>query len=88
MGCPEGFDPAASDGLGLQIVRTLVTSELGGSLYMPPPPARATGTEAVLTLPGSRTPAPLNARQPRGRPGKSRTGLEAVVVRSCGRRRA
>src|SRR5215210_1129248 len=40
-GLPEGFDPAASDGLGLQIVRTLVTSELGGNLAMFSPPARA-----------------------------------------------
>ncbi len=56
-GLPEGFDPVASDGLGLQIVRTLVTSELGGSLAMTSPPsARAdgpTGTEVVLILPGA-----------------------------------
>jgi two-component system, sensor histidine kinase PdtaS len=56
-GLPEGFDPAASDGLGLQIVRTLVASELGGSLAMtspPSPPAGGrTGTEVVLTLPGA-----------------------------------
>src|SRR5206468_4288966 len=32
QGLPQGFDPETSDGLGLQIVRTLVTSELGGSL--------------------------------------------------------
>ena len=30
-GLPPGFDPAASTGLGLQIVRTLVTSELHGT---------------------------------------------------------
>jgi two-component sensor histidine kinase len=57
QGLPEGFDPAASDGLGLQIVRTLVTSELGGSLAMTSPPLRPaagrTGTEVVLTLPGA-----------------------------------
>jgi two-component sensor histidine kinase len=56
-GLPEGFDPAASDGLGLQIVRTLVTSELGGSLAMTSPPSQRaggrTGTEVVLTLPGA-----------------------------------
>jgi two-component sensor histidine kinase len=56
-GLPEGFDPAASDGLGLQIVRTLVASELGGSLAMTSPPPRPahgrTGTEVVLTLPGA-----------------------------------
>jgi len=54
-GLPEGFDAAASDGLGLQIVRTLVVSELGGSLTMTSPPATAAGqlgTEVVLSLPG------------------------------------
>jgi two-component sensor histidine kinase len=53
QGLPEGFDPDTSDGLGLQIVRTLVTSELGGSLAMGTPPGRASGTEVVLTLPGA-----------------------------------
>ena len=63
-GLPPGFDPATSDGLGLQIVRTLVTSELGGSLTISSPrPAVAgavpgegpggPGTEAVLVLPGA-----------------------------------
>ncbi|UOY01351.1 sensor histidine kinase [Blastococcus sp. PRF04-17] len=50
-GLPAGFDPAGSDGLGLQIVRTLVTSELGGTLTMQVPAGQA-GTEAVLTIPG------------------------------------
>src|SRR5215217_4011189 len=36
-GLPPDFDPAASTGLGLQIVRTLVTSELHGSLTMGAP---------------------------------------------------
>ena len=54
-GLPEGFDPAASDGLGLQIVRTLVASELGGSLDMGTPDGQA-GTEVVLTLPGAGLP--------------------------------
>jgi two-component sensor histidine kinase len=59
-GLPEGFDAAASDGLGLQIVRTLVTSELGGSLHMttpaePPGPGRP-GTEVVLDVPGAGRP--------------------------------
>ena len=52
-GLPAGFDPAASDGLGLQIVRTLVTSELGGTLRMGTPEG-ARGTEAVLDLPVGR----------------------------------
>jgi two-component sensor histidine kinase len=56
-GLPEGFDPAHSDGLGLQIVRTLVISELGGALHAttpaePPGPGRP-GTEVVLELPGA-----------------------------------
>ncbi len=59
-GLPENFDAAASDGLGLQIVRTLVTSELGGSLTMTSPPAPTEdgrpGTEVVLTIPGAGLP--------------------------------
>jgi two-component system, sensor histidine kinase PdtaS len=51
-GLPDGFDPADSDGLGLQIVRTLVASELGGSLTMGSPDDQP-GTEVVLTLPGA-----------------------------------
>jgi two-component system, sensor histidine kinase PdtaS len=53
QGLPEGFDPELSDGLGLQIVRTLVTSELGGSLAMGTPAGQPSGTEVVLTLPGA-----------------------------------
>ena len=56
---PEGFDPVTSEGLGLQIVRTLVTSELGGSLAMTSPPATGAGqhgTEAVLTIPEAGRP--------------------------------
>src|SRR5215218_7713435 len=60
QGLPEGFDAAGSDGLGLQIVRTLVTSELGGSLSMTSPSAHLAdghpGTEAVLSLPGAGLP--------------------------------
>jgi two-component sensor histidine kinase len=55
-GLPPGFDPAASTGLGLQIVRTLVTSELHGTLEMGPPANGDPGTEAVLTLPGAGRP--------------------------------
>jgi two-component sensor histidine kinase len=51
-GLPEAFDLAGSDGLGLQIVRTLVVSELGGSLIMGTPTDQP-GTEAVLVLPGA-----------------------------------
>jgi two-component sensor histidine kinase len=45
-----------SRGLGLQIVRTLVTSELGGSLRMGAPAGAGSGTEVVLTLPGAGRP--------------------------------
>jgi two-component sensor histidine kinase len=55
-GLPPGFDPAASTGLGLQIVRTLVTSELHGTLEMGPPAGGGPGTEAVLSLPGAGRP--------------------------------
>jgi two-component sensor histidine kinase len=55
-GLPPGFDPAASTGLGLQIVRTLVTSELHGTLAMGAPEGGGPGTEAVLTLPGAGRP--------------------------------
>ena len=54
-GLPVGFDPSVSEGLGLQIVRTLVVSELGGSLHMGVPPG-GRGTEVVLTLPGAGLP--------------------------------
>ncbi len=52
-GLPQGFSLEASDSLGLQIVRTLVESEMRGSIRL----ARrrgiddGPGTEAVLTLP-------------------------------------
>jgi two-component sensor histidine kinase len=55
-GLPDGFDSVTSEGLGLQIVRTLVMSELGGSLEMTSPPTAPAdgrrGPEVVLTVPG------------------------------------
>jgi two-component sensor histidine kinase len=48
-GLPEGFDLATSTRLGLQIVRTLVSGELGGELHLAPREPR--GTRAVLTVP-------------------------------------
>jgi len=54
-GLPEEFDPSAGQGLGLQIVRTLLVSELGGSLAMGVPPGER-GTEVVLTLLGAGLP--------------------------------
>jgi two-component system, sensor histidine kinase PdtaS len=48
-GIPDGFDVERSDGLGLQIVRTLLESELDSGLQLRPRPGG--GTEAVIRLP-------------------------------------
>jgi two-component sensor histidine kinase len=48
-GLPKGFSLERSNGLGLQIVRTLVESELRGSLSMKQ--RSRGGTEAVLRVP-------------------------------------
>jgi two-component sensor histidine kinase len=48
-GLPDGFSLEASDRLGLQIVRTLVSAELDGSLHMQA--ATAGGTDVVLRVP-------------------------------------
>ncbi|MHC1559401.1 sensor histidine kinase [Actinomycetospora sp. C-140] len=48
-GLPETFSLERATGLGLQIVRTLVDSELDGSLSMRP--AESEGTRAVLRVP-------------------------------------
>jgi len=48
-GLPEGFDLATSKRLGLQIVRTLVSAELGGQLLLEP--AEPRGTRAELRVP-------------------------------------
>ncbi len=48
-GLPEGFSLEKSDSLGLQIVRTLVSAELDGTLGMRQAPAR--GTDVVLRVP-------------------------------------
>jgi two-component sensor histidine kinase/PAS domain-containing protein len=50
-GLPDGFDPAESDRLGLQIVRTLAESELSGRLDIDRRPAG--GTIARLRLPAA-----------------------------------
>jgi two-component sensor histidine kinase len=49
VGLPADFDLDSTTSLGLQIVRTLVVSELGGRLRISPRPGG--GTEAVLDLP-------------------------------------
>jgi two-component sensor histidine kinase len=48
-GLPEGFDAQRDSHLGLQIVRTLVEGELGGTFTMVPAPDG--GTRAVFDLP-------------------------------------
>ena len=49
VGLPADFDLDSTTSLGLQIVRTLVVSELGGRLRIVPRPDG--GTEAVVDLP-------------------------------------
>jgi two-component sensor histidine kinase len=49
VGLPEGFDPHRSGNLGLQIVRTLVEGELGGTFDMVPASGR--GTRVILDVP-------------------------------------
>ncbi|WP_170842989.1 sensor histidine kinase [Streptomyces oceani] len=48
-GLPEGFDMRQAGNLGLQIVRTLVEGELGGTFDMVPAPER--GTRVLFDLP-------------------------------------
>jgi len=52
LGLPEGFALEQAGGLGLEIVRTLVDAELGGSLSVRP--ADGGGTDARLRLPVTR----------------------------------
>jgi len=57
-GLPDGFSVEKSDRLGLQIVRTLVSAELDGSLHMQD--ARDGGTDVVLRVPiGRRARVPI-----------------------------
>ena len=53
-GLPDGFSLEKSDRLGLQIVRTLVSAELDGSLGMHDVPTG--GTDVVLRVPIGRLP--------------------------------
>jgi len=55
-GLPDGFVLEGSTRLGLQIVRTLVVSELGGSISMQPREG-GTGTAVVLDVPVPELPA-------------------------------
>ena len=51
--CRRSFDPQRAGNLGLQIVRTLVVGELGGTFDMLPAPAG--GTRVVLDVPVDNT---------------------------------
>jgi two-component sensor histidine kinase len=50
VGLPDGFGAEASDRLGLQIVRTLVSAELAGTVALRSRPD-GPGTDAVVTMP-------------------------------------
>jgi two-component system, sensor histidine kinase PdtaS len=50
VGLPPGFDLDESSSLGLQIVRTLVLTELGGTLEVAPRPGGGTRVAVVLPL--------------------------------------
>jgi two-component sensor histidine kinase len=51
VGLPEGFNLEASTGLGLSIVRTLVTSELAGTIALGPRDDGRRGTTVTLVVP-------------------------------------
>lgn len=50
-GLPEGFDLESASGLGLSIVRTLVRSELAGTIELVPVPPPGRGTVARMRVP-------------------------------------
>jgi two-component sensor histidine kinase len=62
-GLPDGFELESSSGLGLSIVRTLVTSELGGSISMRSGlgPADRPGAAVELRVPVAPAPEPTPA---------------------------
>ena len=49
VGLPEGFSHGHSDGLGLTIIKTLMTGDLGGTIDVRPA-SHGPGTEAILTV--------------------------------------
>jgi two-component sensor histidine kinase len=51
-GLPPGFDVERDAGLGLQIVRTLVESELGGRIALTPSDGGGTRVEVDVPVPG------------------------------------
>ena len=61
-GLPEGFSLDAHASLGLQIVRTLVESELGGQLAIAPRPGG--GTSVRVSLPVKAIAVPSGQQKP------------------------
>ena len=53
-GLPPGFTTAGSDRLGLQIVRTLISADLSGTIEVGSRPDGKAGTEAVVSVPIAR----------------------------------
>jgi two-component sensor histidine kinase len=75
VGLPEGFSLDGSSSLGLSIVQTLVTTELGGSIEVSSlgGPGARRGTRIVISVPlepgGSTPETALDATQPPAAPG-------------------
>ena len=76
-GLPDGVRPRTSDRLGLQIVRTLVTAELGGSSRSALGPARG-GTERRPRRP-AHPPPQLSPRTGRVEPGPRSAAVRGAV---------
>jgi two-component sensor histidine kinase len=55
IGLPAGFDPNSSEQLGMQIVATLVSAELGGTVVFRPREG-GSGTSAIVEMPLGRRP--------------------------------
>jgi two-component sensor histidine kinase len=72
-GFPAGFDVESSTSLGLQIVRTLIVGELGGSLEFRPKAGGGTEVHLDISLEPGLRPSPA----PR-RPGSERLGHGAL----------
>jgi K+-sensing histidine kinase KdpD len=76
-GLPEGFSLDTTTSLGLQIVRTLVETELDGRLTIAPRPG--SGTRVVVDLPVKAVP-PASS----GRPEQSAAGAGGDRARPSG----
>ena len=79
-GLPEGFSLDAHASLGLQIVRTLVESELGGQLAITPRPGG--GTTVRVGLPVKAIVATASGPQKPGSPDSGSRENRAAVGRA------